>query len=73
MITQPPTDEQKIAYKSAYKAYMLASAALHAARQPWLPDQMTTEDARSDSQYCANYRIQEQIITEVKIELGVDG
>jgi uncharacterized protein VirK/YbjX len=66
----PVTDEQRARYKEAYRAHWLACDALHAARQAWLPDHPPLpESARVDSQYTANYRVQQQILEEVRAEM----
>ncbi len=69
----PVTEEQRARYKEAYRAYCLASAALHAVRQEWLPDNPPLpESAHCDSQYIANHVVQQQLIEEVRAEMEAE-
>ncbi len=70
---RPPTDEQRAAYKAAYRAYCLAGAAVIEARAAWLPESPALpEAAQSGSQYMANMAIQQGLIAEVGAELEAE-
>lgn len=71
---KPPTDEQKQAYKVAFKAYLLSGRELLAARADWLPEppRNPVEDLKVDSQYMANARVQQALIDEVNAELAAE-
>lgn len=71
---KPPTEEQKQAYKAAFKAHVFAGRALLASRAAWLPEPPPNpvEDLKVDSQYMANARVQQALIDEVNAELAAE-